>query len=475
MKTLAFLKEIKLRDPAGFGEETVALADLVKAGIPVASAFVLPSTAYAEFLSGEKIRQVLSFYDKYNPEDLRRLLTSVAFPQRLANEMREFYRKLSGPRDVVVSIRADGQEEEAKDEEELLSQIKKIWVQHLLGLCERGGNFYQNPLPLLVQEKIASYHGGFLYTSSTELENADFCLVEVTHREGKERFVFEKGTGDVIKRSVVGLVEDPTAKSELSDFPSWATRIERILGGGAYLVSWKRYADEIVFEKIQQIFIPYRQAVAIKVWLEIEEGLPELVEGLSGFVSQEAAWAVKLAERFPKQQVLLLLNNPDLEALERFRAGRFKLGLKNLHLVLPPVRTLDGMQEIKRFISGEGIRRGPNLKFYLRLFYPSNVVLLENFLEAGIDGVVFDEESLTKGMLGTKEAVEPDESLLWALKETNRKCRGQKMEMLYFGKRARSWVILELIRAGVDGLIIPQPYRSEYIKALKEAEGERLV
>jgi len=473
MRTLAFLDEIGVRDAARFGEEAAAAGDLAKAGVPVASAFALPIAAYSEFLSTKRVKESLSACDLRHPEELRRLLLAISFPPRLGEEVREFYRKLSGPRDIVVVVRAGDKEEKASGEDELISTIKKFWVDHLVGVCERGGNFSSESLPLLVQEETASQFSGNLFTTARELENPDFCLVEINHPQGKERFVFEKGSTDPVKRTTTGQVDNPTSKEELSDFSSWASKVERVLGS-AYFLTWRKMQEDFVFVRLKKIFLPRVRKTAIALWLDLDEARGESFEGVGGFVARSALRAIEVAERFPKQEVLFFLENPDFEQLARFREGRYKVGLKNLHLVLPPVRTVDGLSEMKRLISGEGIRRGPNLKFFLHLAYPSNVILLEQLLDSGVDGVVFEEEGMTKGLLGTKETVEPDESLVWAIAETAKKCRG-KYELFYLGGRARSWVLFEIVRLGVNGIIIPQRYQTEYTQALLETERGNLA
>src|SRR3972149_1219729 len=122
--------------------------------------------------------------------------------------------------------------------------------------------------------------------------------------------------------------------------------------------------------------------------------------------------------RFPQNPVLFFLEPFNFDQLDAFREGKRKVGLKNLHLILPPVRTVDGMRELKRYLSGEKIQRGPNLKFFFQVAYPSNVILMEQFLRIGVDGAILNEEELSRSLLGTTERGEPDESLLWAVKES---------------------------------------------------------
>ncbi len=472
MHSLSFLAEISLGDASSFGEEAAALGDLTKAGVSVSPAFVLPAAAYGEFLARKEVKSILNLCDSKKPEEFHRLLMGIPLPTRLAKEIEGFYRSLSGPRDTLVSVRSVRAKKQVSDAPSLLSTIKRFWVDHMLSICDRGGNFFKEPLPIIVQQVVGSDFSGNLHTSSPEVGSTDFCAVEVNHPSGKERFIFEKGTADVTKRIVSGVVEAPTAREEVADLVSWSQKIEQILGG-SYTVSWKNYRGEFVFEEIKTVFLPRLRTTALEVWFDVD-GVPDSAEGVWGFVVRDAATAKDTAKKFPSHKVLLLLEGIDFEQIDEFREARHKEGLKNLHLTLPPVRTVDGLREIKRHLSGERIQRGPHLKFFFRAFYPANVILLKQFLEVGVDGVIFDEAALAQGLLGAETKVEPDDSLGWAISEASKIAKSEGVELLYLGDRARSWVLFELVRRGVKGIIVPQKHQKEFSKALQEAEGERL-
>jgi len=473
MRTLVFLQEIGLHDTGAFGEEAAALGNLCKAEVPVAPAFVLPSAAYVEFLSTKQARHLLSLVSSSDLVEFRREIAGIPFPPRLAKEIEEFYRLLSGPRDTFVSIRAGNIEYQVGGSAELLSTIKKIWVEHLSSVQVRGGNLYKETLPILVQQETTADFFGSLFTSAEELPSSDLCLVEVNHPEGKERFVFEKSTGRGVRRTVSGLVGDQTDARDLSELSVWANKIEQVLNG-AFMLDWCLYKGQFVFGGIKRVFLPRTPSSTLTVWAEVSGNIPDSITDVGGLVARDVQQAIKLAQRFSQQQVLFFLEPFNFDQLDSFREGKRKVGLKNLHLILPPVRTVDGMRELKRYLSGEKIQRGANLKFFFQAVYPSNVILLDQFLQVGVDGVVLNEEEMAKSLLGTKEKVEPDESLLWAVKETVRQCRTNKVEFLYRAGQPRDWLLLELLRLGVGGIIVPQHQYPQYVDSLREAEEKRL-
>lgn len=109
--------------------------------------------------------------------------------------------------------------------------------------------------------------------------------------------------------------------------------------------------------------------------------------------------------------------------LEAIKLVRNKYGLKNLWLMLPFVRTVRELVETKKIIAASGLSRSPSFKLWLMVEIPSNVILLEQFIDAGIDGISIGSNDLTMLILGTDrdnsevatEFDERDPAVLWAL------------------------------------------------------------
>ncbi|HSX40165.1 MAG TPA: phosphoenolpyruvate synthase [Candidatus Saccharimonadales bacterium] len=114
----------------------------------------------------------------------------------------------------------------------------------------------------------------------------------------------------------------------------------------------------------------------------------------------------------------------DLE-LEAIKMVRNKMGYKNLWVMLPFVRTVRELEEVKKILGSEGLHRSSSFKLWMMVEIPSNVILLEKFIESGIDGVSIGSNDLTMLILGTDrdnsevapEFNEQDEAVLWALEK----------------------------------------------------------
>jgi len=109
--------------------------------------------------------------------------------------------------------------------------------------------------------------------------------------------------------------------------------------------------------------------------------------------------------------------------LEAIRLVREQMKLTNLHLMIPFVRTVNELKEVKKIISDFGIHRSSTFHLWMMVEIPSNIILLEKFIECGIDGISIGSNDLTMLILGTdrdnsevaREYNEMDDAVLWAL------------------------------------------------------------
>ncbi|NCP46817.1 phosphoenolpyruvate synthase [Candidatus Collierbacteria bacterium CG1_02_44_10] len=109
--------------------------------------------------------------------------------------------------------------------------------------------------------------------------------------------------------------------------------------------------------------------------------------------------------------------------LEAIKTVRNKMGHKNLHLMVPFVRTVDELVKVKRIVSASGLTRSNTFKLWMMVEIPSNVILLEDFIQVGIDGVSIGSNDLTMLILGTdrdnetvaSEFDERNPAVTWAL------------------------------------------------------------
>ena len=120
------------------------------------------------------------------------------------------------------------------------------------------------------------------------------------------------------------------------------------------------------------------------------------------------------------------IKDPDVFKLELEAIKKVRQKHKNLHLMIPFVRTVNELKTVKKITDEFGLFEDSQFKFYMMVEIPTNVILLEEYIKVGIDGVSIGSNDLTMLILGTDrdneevsaEFYELDEAVLWAFKKT---------------------------------------------------------
>lgn len=90
-----------------------------------------------------------------------------------------------------------------------------------------------------------------------------------------------------------------------------------------------------------------------------------------------------------------------LMELDAIKKVRDKMGYKNLHVMIPFIRTVEQLKDIKHIMAKNGLPRRSNFKLYMMAEIPNNVFMLDEFIDVGIDGVSIGSNDLTMLVLGT--------------------------------------------------------------------------
>ncbi len=152
--------------------------------------------------------------------------------------------------------------------------------------------------------------------------------------------------------------------------------------------------------------------------------------------------------------------NLELEAIKQVRN---EMGLKNLWLMLPFVRTPRELSEVKKLINQAGLTRSDTFKLWMMVEIPSNVILLEEFISVGIDGISIGTNDLTMLILGTdrdnsmltSEFDERNPAVLWALEKIIKTAGKNKITSSICGQAASYTTILDVaIKSGVTSVSV---------------------
>ncbi|MCK4369100.1 MAG: phosphoenolpyruvate synthase [Dehalococcoidales bacterium] len=85
----------------------------------------------------------------------------------------------------------------------------------------------------------------------------------------------------------------------------------------------------------------------------------------------------------------------EIEAIKKVRQK-----YKNLWVMIPFIRTVDELARTKQLVESQGLKRSEDFKLWMMVEVPSNIFLMEKFLELGIDGISIGSNDLTQLILG---------------------------------------------------------------------------
>ncbi len=178
--------------------------------------------------------------------------------------------------------------------------------------------------------------------------------------------------------------------------------------------------------------------------------------------------------------------NPDVFELEleAIKTVRNKMGLKNLWIMIPFVRTPEELAEVKKMVSASGLARSSTFKLWMMVEIPTNVLRIEDFLEVGIDGVSIGSNDLTMLTMGTDrdnsevahDFSETDPSLLWSFEKVIRTCakKGVTTSMCGQAPSDSAELVEKLVSWGITSISVNAD-AVDHVRATVAAAEQRLV
>lgn len=169
----------------------------------------------------------------------------------------------------------------------------------------------------------------------------------------------------------------------------------------------------------------------------------------------------------------------DLE-LEAIKLVRNKMGFKNLHLMIPFVRTPKELLEVKKIVAGSGLLRSPSFKFWMMVELPTNVIILDQYLDVGIDGVSIGSNDLTMLIMGTDrdnqevahDFNEMDEAVQWAFERVIRTCAKRHVTVSMCGQAPSDYpeLVDKLVSWGITSVSVNPDAVDRVRETVAEAE-----
>ena len=174
--------------------------------------------------------------------------------------------------------------------------------------------------------------------------------------------------------------------------------------------------------------------------------------------------------------------NPDVFNLELQAIKRVREHHKNLWLMIPFVRSPEELAKVRRLVAAEGLFESTTFKFWMMVEIPTNVILIDDFIKVGIDGVSVGSNDLTMLLTGTdrdnaevaKAFDERSPSVLWSLKRVIKHCSKAGVTTSICGQAPSTYpdLVKKLVHYGITSMSVNPDAVNKVRLVVKEAEKE---
>lgn len=173
--------------------------------------------------------------------------------------------------------------------------------------------------------------------------------------------------------------------------------------------------------------------------------------------------------------------DPDVFALELEAIKEVRKKYTNLWVMIPFVRSVQEFQQVKRVMFNAGLRRSSSFKIWMMAELPENVIMIDDYIDAGVDGFSIGTNDLTMLILGTDRdnehvANEYDErhpAVQWALQRLVQKCRARHVSISVCGQGPSTYHELaeKLVEWGVTSLSVTPDVLERTREVVAQAEA----
>ncbi|HLE48661.1 MAG TPA: phosphoenolpyruvate synthase [Patescibacteria group bacterium] len=176
------------------------------------------------------------------------------------------------------------------------------------------------------------------------------------------------------------------------------------------------------------------------------------------------------------------ITNPDVFGLELQAIKNVRKRYKNLWMMIPFVRSPEELKKVRRLVASEGLFDDPTFKFWMMVEIPINVILIDKFIDVGIDGVSIGSNDLTMLVTGTdRDNAEVAESfnerspaVMWSLRRVIKHCAKRRVTTSICGQAPSVYedFVRKLINYGVTSISVNPDAVTRVRNVIHEAEKD---
>jgi pyruvate,water dikinase len=158
------------------------------------------------------------------------------------------------------------------------------------------------------------------------------------------------------------------------------------------------------------------------------------------------------------------VSNPEVFNLELQAMKRVREKYDNLWLMVPFVRSPEELARVRRLVATEGLFESSSFKFWMMVELPVNVILIDDFIKVGIDGVSIGSNDLAMLLLGTdrdnaevRDAYnERSPAVLWSLKRVIKHCNANGVTSSICGQAPSVYedLVEKLVSYGITSISV---------------------
>ncbi|KKQ52701.1 phosphoenolpyruvate synthase [Candidatus Woesebacteria bacterium RIFCSPHIGHO2_01_FULL_39_17] len=174
--------------------------------------------------------------------------------------------------------------------------------------------------------------------------------------------------------------------------------------------------------------------------------------------------------------------SPDVFNLELTAIKKVRDKYKNLWLMVPFVRSPEELSQVRRLVAAEGLFASTTFKFWMMVEIPTNVILIEEFIKVGIDGVSIGSNDLTMLLTGTDRDNaevasafnERSPVVNWSLRRVIKKCNKHGVTSSICGQAPSEYedLVKKLVKYGITSISVNPDAVNTTRKVIMEAEKE---
>ena len=174
------------------------------------------------------------------------------------------------------------------------------------------------------------------------------------------------------------------------------------------------------------------------------------------------------------------VSDPEVFSLELQAIKEVRKKYPNLQIMIPFVRSPDELRRVRKIVQAEGLFDDPHFKFWMMVEIPVNVIMIEEFIKVGIDGISIGSNDLTMLLQGTDrdnstvatEFNEMSPEVLWAIKKVIKACNKAGVTSSICGQAASTYneMIEVLVKAGITSISVNPDAVTRVRSMIHEAE-----